>query len=511
MSAAAGSNRLAGALVASVVAASLTAWVALGDPVIALAPVLLTTFGWLLLHAPPHRIALVFFFLALVADNPKEHPAGDKWDSPLKPLGVYLYENLNNLTGISALRFCGMDLLLTVLLVIAVVRERRREAVPAPPVLYTFLAVAWLAVLWLEAWGLARGGDFKASLWQARPLFWTPLIVYVFAAFLRGPADHAALGKAVIAAAMIKASFGVYYYAFICRPRGIIPAYATTHSDTVLFVSAVAIAAAMWLERRTAATALVSLAIIAVVGLGIAVNGRRLAYVALAGVIAALRFVLPPDGLRRTFDRALVAGVPAGAIYLAIGWSSPATIFYPARKVASLFSKEDTSSAMRDIENYNLILTWKQRLLFGSGFGHEYQELTHPVGIDNIFSLYRYIGHNSVLWLEAAGGVVGFTAFWMLLAALAYFAARSHRFATAPIDRAAALTALSVVTIYGVQAYGDMGLNSWTAVFALATSLVVASKLAVASGAFPLPRGAPVAVHPSSHGGEPCSLSTSSS
>ena len=42
-----------------------------------------------------------------------------------------------------------------------------------------------------------------------------------------------------------------------------------------------------------------------------------------------------------------------------------------------------------------------------------------------------------------------------------------------------------VVVIFGVQAHGDMGLNSWTSMFCLGMSLAVAAKLAVASGAFP--------------------------
>ena len=68
-----------------------------------------------LLELPLHRLAIGVFFLAIVVDNPKEHPAEDLWDSPLKPIGVFLYENLNNITGISALRFSMTDVLLTAL------------------------------------------------------------------------------------------------------------------------------------------------------------------------------------------------------------------------------------------------------------------------------------------------------------------------------------------------------------------------------------------------------------
>lgn len=517
MSGPAGSRRLVSAALACLVAATVALWVATGDPAVALAPLLAAALGWAFLKVPFHRTALLVFFLAIVADNPKEHPAQGRWSSPLAPLGVLLYENLNNITGVAALRFCVMDLLLAALFVMALVRERPKGAVPPPPALHALAAVAWVAVVWLELFGLARGGDFKASLWQARQLFWTPAIVAIFAAALRGPADHGALGKVVITAALLKAAAGVYYTQVICPRLGLVPDYATTHSDTVLFVTAAVAAAALWLEERTATAALICSAILAAVGAGILVNDRRLAFVSLGGAVAMLRFVLPPDGLRRTFDRLLVAAVPATIVYLAIGWRSGSAFFGPARTVASLFSPADLSSSMRDIENFNLVVTWKQNPLLGMGLGHEYKELVQPAWLEALFPLYRYIGHNGILWLGAAGGVVGFTAFWMLPAALAFFAARAYAFSAAPLDRAAALTALSVTTTIGVQAFGDMGLNSWTVVFFLAVGLAVASKLAVASGAYPGPRSdrraSPARAAPSTspHGGATCSLSTSSS
>lgn len=491
MNRASASRRLSSLLIAGVVAVTLAVWAATANPVLTLLPLLLTVLAWALLHAPPHRTALVVFFFAILLDNPKEHSAEGHWVSPIQPLGVLFYENLNTLTGLSWLRFSIADVLLAALVVVAALRRRALGSIPAPRALHLSLAVAWLAIVWLELWGLARGGDFKASLWQIRPLFWGPAIAYVFAAMIRGPRDHAALGKAVVAAAVVKAAMGAYYYYVVCAPLGYQPAYATTHSDTVLFVTAAVIAVTLLVELPALRTVVSSLAILAVAGLGIVVNGRRLAYVSLAASLAAIYATLPPGRLRRTSTRALYLAAPLAALYLAVGWTSGSALFGPARKVASLFSREDRSSLMRDIENYNLILTWKRHLLVGSGFGHPYSELTRPDGIDRIFPLYRYIAHNSVLWFETAGGYLGFTAFWMMLVVAAFFAARGHRFAAAPLDRAAALTSLSVVVIYGVQAYGDMGMAGWSPIFMLAMSLAVASKLAVASGAWPWPESHP--------------------
>ena len=272
------------------------------------------------------------------------------------------------------------DLVLAVLFVLAVLRARSKDAVPAPPALHRVLAVAWLAVVWLEVWGIGRGGDFKSSLWQLRPLFWAPVITYILAEDLRGPRDHEAIGKAVIAAASVKAALGAYYYFVVCRAWGYYPEYATTHSDSVLFVAAAVIAIAFALEKRTPRAAGVALAVLVPALIGIVVNGRRLAYIGPRG----LRHDDVPDAAARPDPSHRQPpprrGTPLTIAYLAAGWTSDAGVFAPARKVASLFSKTDRSSEMRDIENYNLVFTWKRHLVLGTGFGHEYSELTRPDG-----------------------------------------------------------------------------------------------------------------------------------
>jgi hypothetical protein len=98
--------------------------------------------------------------------------------------------------------------------------------------------------------------------------------------------------------------------------------------------------------------------------------------------------------------------------------------------------------------------------------------------------MYRYIGHNSVLWLFAVAGLLGFVAVWMFLAVGVYFATRAFRFARTPPERAAAEVSAAVIMAYVIQAWGDMGLQSWVGVFVLAGALAIAGKLAVSTGAW---------------------------
>jgi O-antigen ligase len=184
--------------------------------------------------------------------------------------------------------------------------------------------------------------------------------------------------------------------------------------------------------------------------------------------------------------RAGVIAVPLLIVYGAVGWTSSSRAFKPVGIVRSLIApRTDWSTAMRDIENFNLLWTLRDHPLMGSGFGHEYVEKVKAVDISSIFPQYRYVPHNSVLGLLAFGGVVGLSGVFLTLVVAVFLAVRAHRFARSPADRAAALAVISTVVVYLIQCYGDMGFQSWTGVFTLAPALAVAARLAPATGAWP--------------------------
>ena len=90
-----------------------------------------------------------------------------------------------------------------------------------------------------------------------------------------------------------------------------------------------------------------------------------------------------------------------------------------------------------------------------------------------------------MLWLWSVGGLVGFALFWSLVAFTIFLSTRAFNWGRGTVERAAALVSLTVAGAFMVQAYGDMGLQSWTAVFLLAVALASSSQLAVAVGAWP--------------------------
>jgi hypothetical protein len=435
--------------------------------------------------APRGAIALGLLWAVLTTDNPQENPADGKWQSPLYPLGSLLFDNLNKSTGIEALHFSTLDVEVVVLTLAACWHRPRTIAATCLP-LRDLCVIAALTLAGIEAWGLLTGGDVRNSLWQVRQPAAAPLLVLAFSQFLDIRRHQAVLGFSVLSAAAVKAAFGLYVYEAIYRPLNEKPPFVTTHSDSVLFVAAMIIVSMFAASRRTwGAVALAALAL-PCLGVAVVINNRRLAWVELGLSALVLYLLLPPNRLKQALTRTALAMVPVAGLYVAVGWSSNASVFLPVRVLRSLGdSNQDRSAATRDIENYNLVQTLKVNPLLGVGFGHEYKEVSRADDISTYFPQYRFIPHNSFLGLWAFGGALGFTFVWLPLAAGLFLAARSFRCARTSIEQTTAITLVGVVVAYTVQCWGDMGLQSWPATFLNSAALACAGQLAVEVGAWP--------------------------
>lgn len=464
-----------------------------GSIAVATAPVLAVAVLYGLATAPVRVSALVVLFLVLALENPGD--AGGPWRSPLAPLGTLLLANLNLTIPVRALRFSGVDVIIGILLCVILCRRAVRSSVDRADVPtarpMTWSAAIWLAtVLVLWAWGLARGGDFRNSLWQSHQLVLLPLIYFVFQRALRGPRDFGTLARVVVAAACLKAGLALWVRLAISADASAL-ATATSHGDSVLFASAFALVATLVVEEAVSGRRLLAAGLIlALLAAGMHANNRRLAWVEVGAALAALFVVASTTRVKRALTRAAMLSMPLLAVYAAVGWTSPSPVFKPLRLARSLVEpKTDFSTAMRDIENFNLLWTLRDHPLMGTGFGHEYVEKVRGMDIASIFAQYRFVPHNSVLGLLAFGGLVGLSGVFLALVVGVFLAARAHRFARSPGERAAGLAVIATVVVYLIQSYGDMGLMSWTGVFALAPALVVAAKLATATGAWPVAPG----------------------
>ncbi len=465
-----------------------------GNPAVVAGLVLAAVVGWAIWRLPLYVPATGLLLATQLIDDPASSPGGGVWVSPIAPVAELLYDNLHKFTGISALRFSILDLMVVGLLLLALLRRilgtAAREGVAPAPAPFTAVVVgAFLALLVSLAWGLSRGGDFRSSLWQLRQLLALPLVTLLFLVSLRGPRDLKLLGTVLIGAGLAKTALAVWITETVFRPQNVRPPFVTTHADSMLFALAFIAVLAMWNEQRTRRTWTLLLVAGPLLLLAMKVNNRRLVFVEAAAALVMIFPLLPWTHLKRKVMRAVILSIPVGILYLAVGWNSTAKIFAPVKIVRSIAEPEtDRSTAMRDIENYNLTVTFRTNPLLGVGFGHPYVEQVKADDISMIFPLYRYIPHNSVLAIWAFCGTAGFAAIWLPMLAGLFLAARTYRRSGEPIHRAAALTAGSMVVIHLIQAWGDMGIQAWSGVFLMAACLASVAQLAVAVGAYPAPR-----------------------
>ncbi|MES1174358.1 MAG: O-antigen ligase family protein [Myxococcales bacterium] len=439
-------------------------------------------------------MALMFFAFALpnVAEG---QPT--PWAPPFATVGAILLDHLNTIDrsigAFSALSFSGMDLLFGVLFLIILQRKSSgskldsagRVPTPRPLIQLAQLSLAGTAFAWLS--GMVRGGNFGYSLWGINAVIYLPIVFLLFSYALRGPKDHWNLARVLVAAASYKCLLGLYVVSTITVPMdpetgSTRPAYATAHSDSMLFAAAFVAILAPLVERVGGRARRYAILVLPILAAGTWANNRRLAWVQVALVFVTVFLVSRESPVKRKIRRTLLFMSFPAVLYCIAGWNSAyGALFKPVRMVRSVVDAQtDASSLWRELENMNIVATFKLHPLLGTGWGHPYEEVAALPAVD--YSLELYMPHNSLLGLWGYTGYVGFATLSLLWVAGVYFAMRAYYGAKEPQMRAAALVSFGAVLAYLMQSWGDLGLGQWTGIFLMGAGLSVAGKLAVSSG-----------------------------
>ena len=462
-----------------------------GNVALALGPAVVFALGYAAWRLPLRWPLLALSFAALTLENPADVPAQGLWKSPLYTAGALLLAHVNVTLPHKWMLFSGLDLVLVFLLLAIAWRTAERSPIDGPPRLaprpLRLFAVATLAAAaWAWVYGVLRGGaDVSSSLWQVERVVYLPVLFFVFQSAIR-PRDTPALAKVLVGAACLKALVALWVRSHVAPPPGQTElAYATTHPDSMLFAGAACVLVALHVEHRDRKHKLLALLALPLIVAGMIANERRIVWVELAAGLLVIAALTPPSRAKLFALRAAIVASPTAILYVALGWSSGSRWFGPVHTIRTLVDSDtDGSTNWRDWENYDLVYTLRQHPLFGVGYGHGYDEYVKLPDVSTQYSLERFAPHNSILGLWAYGGIVGFTALWMVLVAGLFFGARAYRKASRRRDRAAILGATVAIVVYLVHCYGDLGLGTWVGVFTVAPALAVVGQLAVATGAW---------------------------
>ncbi|MEZ5264503.1 MAG: O-antigen ligase family protein [Acidimicrobiales bacterium] len=458
-------NRRAGRLIERIGRRSLFASIgvgvlgamATGSLVVAVAPALALVAVQLLRFQPVSRLFLVMVAATLLLDHPAEQPYLGQWRSPLHAIGELWFNPLSH-TAAGVPLPLAPALLVTVWLAWRALTERQSRLGPTGRLYLRVSALAATTLLAAQVYGVARGGDLRQTFYQVSPMLLT-IAVGVAACLLGNRQLLLKLERIVLVVAAVRALVCLYLYITVFRPSGESFLYVTTHSDSVLWVVALAmltgkLIATFRLEPQRGRVALALLYLGAITA-----NNRRLAWVELGVVVAYAVWATPPR-LHRLRARVAAVAVPVLLVYTVIGLSAPPSrLFMPVQALNSVNDETDSSTMSREIENHNLFVTIQQGGLLGVGFGHEYTEQIVGPDISTAFPQYRYLPHNSLLGLIAFAGPVGFIGFWLPFVVAMGAAARLRSHPSRRL-RAAGVWFAGAIIAYTLMAWGDIGLQS---------------------------------------------------
>jgi O-Antigen ligase len=463
-----------------------------GNLVVAVAPIMVATVLAAIWFAPLRIPLLAVVFLSLAIDATDEGP----WNSPLARVGALLSINLNQSIPVSALAFPGIVLIFALLLVIHFHRRMsgiRTDSVgrtPTANVSLQSLAASFLAVLALCALGYKNGGNLQMAKIQVQTFVLMLLVAYLTAMSFRGMRDYRTLGNVVLAAACVKSLYVVWVannvnrLALAFEPTDGKLAVVATHGDSMLFACATVLLIVRFAERPVRRNAVLALSLLPLLAVGMALNNRRLVWVEVAVGLLMFWVLSRRSPLKRFVAHAVLASLPLIVGYVAVGWNSHSRIFAPVSMFRSVTDSDvDSSTLYRDLENYNLLATMRLNPFMGTGFGHPFAEIVTLPNI-SFFREYQYMPHNSVVGLWAFCGAFGFTGLALSLVVGVYLAARSYQSARSPEERIAANMVISVVLIYVIHCWGDIGFSERRSIFLVGPMLAMAGQLAVSTGAW---------------------------
>ncbi len=423
------------------------------------------------------RFTLLLAWLALTAEIEGDTFSG-KWETPLTTIGTAIFKPL------PGIKFPLWDIALLITLFVALGAKGASKDRAKPVVKSAKVALLSIAGFWI--WGVIRGGDVRQTMWQLHSFVMSLALAFAVAATCRTAKHIAALGKVVLFAAVYRALVLIVFYLTVARGLDPPLQVMTTHADSALFVTGMLVVIANAIERRRLTSFLWMIAACVPLALAIKWNNRRLAWLSLMVGLALFYYVLPRTRFKRRMNWLMIGAVPLFAFYVAVGWGRTEGVFKPVGSISTMFgTHQDTSSEMRDIENYNLVQTLRTNPLLGTGWGHEYDEQSVALSIKEVFPQYRFIPHNSVLGLLAFSGILGFWLCWQLFVVASFFLLISVRASRSGTVRVAAILGLTTITTFILQMWGDMGWVTLSPDVLMAVSIGVAIRVPVLSGAWP--------------------------
>ena len=319
-------------------------------------------------------------------------------------------------------------------------------------------------------YGVARGGDLRVAVFESRGLMYLAIVYFLVSNTCHTAKQYRAMLWTAMVGVLGQSIMSLIYLAQLSpSARKDLEALGEHGASVSIDALIVFTIATLTFVGASRASRLVLLAMLVPVGYSYLVAQRRAAIIGLGLGLVAL-FVVLFWRQRRTFWRLAPVVLIAVVGYLGAFWNSAGTAGFPAQAIKTVISPgsvsetDQSSDIYRQIENADLSATIRDVPLTGLGFGRPfYQPFTLPD--ISFFEFYRYIPHNSMLWIWIQTGFFGFASLFFVVGRALAVGARKLRQLTSAADAAAVATASLFVMMYIVFAYVDIAWDARGTVF----------------------------------------------
>jgi hypothetical protein len=395
---------------------------------------------------------------------------------------VPFYLNLNTSTGIGPLVFNPVELLLVMMIGAwfwraTISREWHLHQVPNAGMAVVFL----LMLVFFTGFGLARGGDWKAALWEIRALYYLCFVYFIAAQIIRTRRQVQICVWIIIIGVAIKGFQGCWrYFITLNRDLGGLRAI-LGHEDSLFIVTVFVLLAAYYFLGYRGREFKFLLATLPTNLLTFVFNQRRITYGVLGLSLGIVVAMLPKEQLRK----ALYVVIPFTllfALYTAAFWNKTGGgLAMPAQKIKSMFVKQEgtvdnESNEWRKLEMLNLKATVRAYPL-GIGFGNQYLIVVPYADIGEEFPLWRWIPHCAIFWVWIKTGFVGFTIFWLFFGTAIVQAMIDYRAMRDTYFKALALMIILFIVGQVIIAYYDLQITFYRNMIYLGAAMALGTAI----------------------------------
>jgi O-Antigen ligase len=397
-------------------------------------------------------------------------------NEPITHLGWLVQSDISSWTPARFVNFSPIELLMLIVAIGTVTHlviwRSRPSGLGQLRMLFVFLALMVLSV----AWGLAKGGDPKISLWETRSLFLTGLAA-VLASILIVKREHLLALMDILTCTVILLSIEIIWRRHVPL-EGVTVLDTQFAHETPVFMNAIILFLLARLMWATSPWQRLTALFIPLIVYAEMLTERRAGWIGLdAGIIflAVLIWKLRP----RTF-RFFV--LPLGIVYLAyIGafWNASTTssLAQPARAVHSIFApdpRDAASNVYRYVETANIRLNIHADPILGLGFGREFT-FYYPMPDLSFWPFWHYTPHNAFLWVWMKMGAIGFIAFLSLIGIAVLRGTHAITRGRDASVRPALIAMVGAVLMLVIHSYVDLGLTNVRSTLFLGLALGIIS------------------------------------